>query len=398
MTEKTLIITASSFATSNVLGGHYRSAAAIASLLKNDYKVILLNVGARPSPVMATEGVETLFYEGRPEWPGPLRSKIAGMIEARGAHAFLAFDQKAGELVRPLARRKKLGFVLVKPGGGQPRLYYPKADHNVVFMPADARWLTARNPARSSISLAAGRIYAPEQDLDAQSLLRAELGLSDDDMAIVRIGRLHEHYSAVNRAALALAARLRAEGLSARMILIGTAQSPNEYRALDALKGADDAILSDDRFTNQASRLLGMFRYNVGTGRGFMEGAALGQVMFCASQYSDGDLPLLVSDDNFQNFFDENFSPRIRPDVSQAENLNRIFEMAQHQTIQARLSTASRHWFEDFFSAESSKSAYKAEIETATSNPEGVGVDHFKSEVHLRSSVLLDRLRTWIAR
>ena len=265
-------------------------------------------------------------------------------------------------------------------------------------MPADARWLTARNPPRSSISLAAGRIYEPEQDLVAQSLLRTDIGLSDDDMAIVRIGRLHEHYSAVNRAALALAARLRAAGLRARMILIGTAQSPNEYRALNALKGADDAIVSDERFTDQASRLLGMFRYNVGTGRGFMEGAALGQVMFCASQYSDGDLPLLVSDENFQKFFDGNFSPRIRPDVSQAENWDRILQMAKHRAIQARLSTASRDWFVKFFSAESSKIAYRVGIETAISNPEGLTVDHFKSELHLRSSILLDRFRAWALR
>lgn len=392
-----ILIVASSFATSNVLGGHYRSAAAIASLLCSDYNVTLLNPGAQPSPVMKIEGVETVFCEGRPERPSPLRAKIARLMQERRVRVVLAFDQKAGELLRPLARQLGVGFVLVKPGGGQPRLYYPRAEHNIVFMSADAHWLAARNPNHCRTEMAAGRITLPAQDMAAQEALRAEVGLSEKDMAIVRIGRLHPHYAAVNRAALALAARLRDQGLPARLIMIGTPQSEEEHAELNSLKGPEDAILCNQRFTDQASRLLGLFHFNVGTGRGFMEGAAMGHVMFCASQNPEHDLPMLVTEENFQGFFADNFSGRITPDVAPEANAARIFAMAQNSAQQAAQQASARDWFTRYFSAETSRPVYVGMIEAAAAAPERWTSDYLKSELHLRFSVLLDRLRKrWV--
>lgn len=390
----TIIIAASSFATSNVFGGHYRSASTVAELMQRDYDVILLNPGARPSSVMQAPGLDTLFYEGCPERPGPLRARIAELMRQRSVRAVVAFDQKAGELFRPLARRMKVGLVLVKPGGGQPRLYYTKVDHNIVFTKTDKTWMEGRNPTHSRVLMAAGRVYEPEQDLAAQAALRAEVCLSDNEMAILRIGRIEPHYGAVNRAALALAARLRAKGLPARLLMVGTAESPEEHAALMALKGPEDAILTDERFTDRASKLLGMFRFNVGTGRGFMEAAAMGQVMFCASQDPAHDLPLLVTDDNLHRFFSDNFSPRIRPDTDPASNLARILEMAHNPARQAALASAARGWYEAYFSAGTSRRAYIDIIESAARAPERFGLDHVKSEVHLRLSVMQDRLRT----
>lgn len=390
----TIIITASSFATSNVYGGHYRSASAIAGLLQSDYEVILLNFGARPSPVMQVPGLETLFYEGSTERPGPLRARIADLMRQQSVRAVVAFDQKAGELIRPLARRMKVGLVLVKPGGGQPRLYYPKMDHNIVFMATDKTWMEARNPPHSRVLMAAGRTYEPEQDLAAQAALRAEVGLCDKDMAILRIGRIEPHYGAVNRSALALAGRLRAEGLPARLVLVGTAESAEEHAALMALKGPEDAILNDERFTDRASKLLGMFRFTVGTGRGFMEAASMGQVMFCGSQDAAHDLPLLVTNDNLHRFFEDNFSPRIKPDIDPAGNLVRILEMALDPVRQTALASAARGWYEEYFSAETARRTYIDAIEGAVQAPEHFGPDYVKSELHLRLSVMQDRLRT----
>ena len=390
----TIIVVASSFSSSNVYGGHYRSASAIAGLMQHDYDVILLNPGTSPSPVMQVRGVETVFYAGNPECPGPLRARIAELMRRESVRAVVAFDQKAGELMRPLARRMKVGLVLVKPGGGQPRLYYTKMDHNIVFMAADKKWMEARNPPRSSVLMAAGRTDEPEQDLAAQAALRAEVGLSDSDMAILRIGRIEPHYGAVNRSALMLAAQLRSEGLPARLVMVGTAENAEEHAALTRLKGPEDAILVAERFTNRASKLLGMFRFNVGTGRGFMEAAAMGQVMFCGSQDSAHKLPLLVTDDNMHRFFEDNFSPRIKPDIDAVGNWARILEMAHNPDLQAGLGNAARAWFEAYFSSQTAKKTYVNAIERAAQAPERFSTDHVKSELHLRLSVLQDKLRT----
>ena len=398
MKNKTVIIAATSFASSNVLGGHYWSAIAIAKLLKDKYEVILLNPGARPSPVLEAPGMETIFAAGSPERPAPLRAKIVQLVQSRNVSAALAFDQKAGELLRPLAQRMGLGLVLVKPGGGQPRLYYPKLEHNIVFMTADLVWLKERNRQRLHVAIAAGRVSAPPQDLEAQAALTAEVGLKKGDMAIVRVGRLHPHYSSVNRAAFRLAASLRAEGLPARLVLIGTPQCPKEYEALMELKGSEDAIVCAEYYTNRASRLLGLFDYNVGTGRGFMEGAAMGQVMFCASQHQDHDLPMLVSDDNFQQFFADNFSSRIVPDLGPEANYDRIISMTRDPATKAALQASSRKWFASHFSVEASRQIYISMIEAASAAPEAWNFDLLCSELHLRFSVLLDRLRNHLIR
>ena len=389
----TIIVAASSFATSNPLGGHYRSAAAIAELLCDDYDVVLLNPGTRPSPVMRVDGIETVFLEGSPERPAQLRSEISSMMELREARAVLAFDQKAGELIRPLARRMKAGFVLVKAGGGQPKLYYPDATHNIVFMAADQKWLEERNLGQHRVLKAAGRVYEPPQDLDAQAALRAETGLSESDLAIVRVGRIAPHYGAVNRSALALGAQLRNSGLPARVILIGTPDNAQEFDALSASKGPADAILCDPRYTDRASKLLGMFRFCVGTGRGFMEAASMGHVMFCGSQDPDHDLPLLVTEENFQRFANDNFSPRIKPDVDRDANLARILETMKRPELQGALSASARGWYRNHFSAQTSRQAYIDMIEDAIHRPEHFGIDHLFSEIHLRFSVLQDRMR-----
>lgn len=389
----TIVITASSFATSNPLGGHYRSAAAIADLLHKNYDVILLNPGTKPSPVMQVDGIETVFLKGSPECPGQLRIRIAALMRERKVRAVLAFDQKAGELMRPLARRMKVGLVLVKPGGGQPRLYYTKAKHNIVFMATDKIWLEKVNPKNSCVQQIAGRVYMPPQDLEAQAELRARIGLLEDEIAIVRIGRIEPHYGAVNRAAIALAARLRSLGIPARLVIIGTAESADEYAALSLLKAPQDQIVCDKRYTDRASKLLGMFRYSVGTGRGFMEAASMGHVMFCASQDPRHGLPLLVTEKNFQGFFNDNFSPRITPDIDEEANLMRILDLFQDPARQCELSTAARRWYEIHFSAETSRQNYIDVIENAVRNPECFSFDHVLSELHLRLSVVQDRLR-----
>tara|TARA_R100000935_G_scaffold56146_1_gene87171 strand:- start:6619 stop:7848 length:1230 start_codon:yes stop_codon:yes gene_type:complete len=395
MTRDTVIVTAGSFATSNVFGGHYRSASAIAQLLSDQYDVLLVNVGTKPSPVMKMPGQDTIFVHGCTGMPGPIRSRLKALMREHKVKAVVAFDQKVGEMFRPIARQLGTGFVLVKPGGGQPRLYYPKASHQVVFMQADKVWIdqNANSKRGVTVSQAAGRIFPPMQDLEAQNKLRQQISLHDEEIAIVRIGRIDEQYAAVSRAALALSDKLRRAGLPARTVLIGTPESAEEITTLNAIKSKEDAIITDDLFTNQASRLLSMFRYNVGTGRGFMEGCNIGQIMMCASKKSEHRLPLLVTDENFDLFFDQNFSPRIQPDCTPSQNEARIVELMSNQDRQQALISRSKKWFDTSFSAENSLQVYSAMIEGAACAPETLNVDHLYSEVHMRLSVVMDRIR-----
>lgn len=399
MARETIIITAGSFSTSNVFGGHYRSASAIAELLSEDYRVLLVNVGTRPSPVMKAAGQETIYVKGQTAAPYRTRRQLSALMHMHKVKAVVAFDQKVGELFRPLARRLGTGFVLVKPGGGQPRLYYPKAKHQIVFMESDRAWVEAAARTEGvTVRQAAGRIFPPTQDPQAQEALRQHLGLQEGDLAILRIGRINEQYAAASRAALALSAFLRDQGFRARAILIGTPESSGELAALERAKGAEDAIVTDPLFTNDASRLLSLFRFNVGTGRGFMEGCNVGHIMFCASQSGEHNLPLLVNEENFGLFFEQNFSPRIRPDTTREANAARIVDLMRNFTKQEALSARAKGWFEDNFSAESSRRIYVEMIEAAARDGERFNADHVRSELHLRVSVLMDRIRTFLHR
>lgn len=395
MTRATVILTASTFATSNVLGGHYRSAAAIARLLLGEYDVHLVTVGRRPSPAMASPDVRMTHIFAHAGLPGSARRRFAALMREADVRAVLAFDQKSGELVRPVARRLASGFVLVKPGGGQPRRYYPRPAHQIAFMQADKLWLEARGRVSGTvIGLAPGRVFMPLPNLATEAKLRTRINLRRDDLTIVRIGRIHSRYGAVNRAALRLSARLRSEGYPARLIMIGSVQDAAELAALEKMAGIEDAIVTDEDFTHEASRLLRLFRFNVGTGRGFMEGAAVGNIMLCATQDPSHELPLLVTNENLERFSNDNFSPRINPDCDPAANAARLIAVASDTSQQETLSANARVWFERKFSAESALDVYREIIEAAAAAPETFTIDALKSELHLRISVLLDAIRS----
>jgi hypothetical protein len=106
----------------------------------------------------------------------------------------------------------------------------------------------------------------------------------------------------------ALAGALREAGQPVKNVIIGAEQDQAMRAELEALAGPDDLIVTDNRFTRSAARLIPIGQAVIGSGRSLMEAAALRQTVF--TPLANSDLPVLVTLDNWRDLFTTNFSDR----------------------------------------------------------------------------------------
>ncbi len=105
---------------------------------------------------------------------------------------------------------------------------------------------------------------------------------------------------------------LRNDNIDVQLLLLGTIQERYVYEEIISHKSDDIVVVTDDVFTVNASRLIGIGDIVVGTGRGAMEAALQGKVLL--SPVEDLPTPVLVTPGNIETFLHYNFSDRTEGD------------------------------------------------------------------------------------
>lgn len=378
-----LVIVIGSFVVSNSgVGGHYYSAMTIAQELNKVHCVNIVNVGDFPADALNKSPTPVTYINLEFNILGINRNPLKRFLEAYKPDVVIAFDLKSALITRPLCMTLNCGFVLVKAGGDKPSRYYPNNPFQIHFSSEDALWATARQKnSYGKICYIPNRVTYPKQDWQTIAKLKNHLSILQNDLVIIRISRITETYKPSFLAAIRLVNFLRDAGYPARLIIIGICESESVLQDIESQLSHRDAVITSEDFTVNATRLLKIAHINIGVGRGFMEGCALGQHMLAIN--FENKLPTVVTQDNFNIFLKENFSMRVGFSVDAHENEQKIISIAELCMKGSINSELSQKWFKEKFSSEMVPSLYGEILNLAHHYPEKWTLDVVRCELFL---------------
>jgi glycosyltransferase involved in cell wall biosynthesis len=366
-------------------GGHFYSLRTTAEALAAEFPCMVVMLGRHESPIVGASSVPARVVRTT-GWnlPSALGGLLA-VIRDWKPTVLHAFDVSSHALARLAGARAGLPVVTTKAGGPNPKRFFPLAEDIVLFSSENMEFFSA-HPKFRGVRLHHIANRAVEIDDDAERIAAIRQDLDPARPTLMRIARFNPHYRESIVQAVSLTKRLNADGASCQLVLVGTPQIPEVHREIVALKDEHIHIYSDDRFTVEASRLLGVADFVVATGRSIMEASSKGRVLL--TPLAGGSIPALVTTGNFPEFFATNFSPRNRlPDYDEESNYARIRELVRGDKAGLEdLKRQSRDWFERHFSIRAAVPAYRAIYEGAMQRGRG-GAHPLDALIHVAMSV-----------
>jgi glycosyltransferase involved in cell wall biosynthesis len=236
---------------------------------------------------------------------------------------------------------------MTKAGGPNPRRHFPHAADIICFSVENHRFFSAHPKFRRA------RLHhipnrAVEIEDDPVRIARIRAMLDPDKPVLMRIARFNPHYRESILQAVNLTNRLNGDGVPCQLVLIGTPQIPSVYEEILALRNENIHLLAQDEFTVDASKVLGLADVVISTGRSVMEAAGKGKVLL--TPIAGGSIPVLISEDNFQGFFETNFSPRNSLEGYDEEaNYAAIRNVIADPGRTAAMKEQASSWFRDHF-------------------------------------------------
>lgn len=331
-------------------GGHFFSLRTIVETLSADHDVMVVNLGRSLSPVVA-EGKYPLKYIPYHGWDYLVATaKFASLVRAFHPDVVHAFDVPAFGVARAVVKAP-IKLALTQCGGPNPRKYYPAAQDLILFSQENYDFFSRHKRWRGAhLALVPNRVQPVQGDVDRVEKLRQKHALGQEKI-ILRISRICRHYQSSCAQGINLVAKLAAEGMAVRLLLLGVVQSPEVKADLQALivsRQAENLVIWEDdkSFTDNAAELLPLADAVIGSGRGFMEAASMNKLLLAIS--AAGDYPIGVTEANFAEVFATNCSPRSQvANYAEEANLKWIAS-----ALQGVATVNSRQWFDTYFSAE----------------------------------------------
>lgn len=328
-----------SFVRVSGVGGHFYSLCSIAKAMSDNNEVLIVNIGSKPSPIIANSGVPYVFLPFDFINYFDTTKAFKELIVQHKIDVIHSFDSQSYIAAYFAAKKMNIPLVLTKCGGKSVSFkYFPKVQDLIVFSQEDYDYYTSQKYKPEHVALIPNRIPLFNQDKERIEILKRKYHL-EGTRVILRIGRFANHYLSTILQSINLAKLLHDQDKSIRLIIIGIIQSQEVYEQVKHEAEQTDFVYieTDSFYTNNAKELLDISDIVVGTGRGFMEACSCNKIMFAPC--IKGELPVLVDDANFNEIFKYNFSPRYNPQKGIDELI-----------IDKLPVSNSRKWFEDFFS------------------------------------------------
>jgi len=145
-----------------------------------------------------------------------------------------------------------------------------------------------------------------------------------------------------------------------KLYLIGVVQDTDVFEEFNNhafSKSGLLTILTESKYTNEASRMLYLADAVIGTGRGLMEAASLGKPLLAINK--NGEIPVLLNELNFDDAFRTNFSERnVFPVFKNNDNIKSISKIVNDKVSYNENCSFVIQSFEKYFSLEKAKEAY----------------------------------------
>lgn len=339
-------------------GGHFHSLNTIANTIGSVHDVHVINVGVQRSESLDSSNYKISFVKYNGYNFFKVFIKLKKLVNQGNPQAVHAFDVESFAFARLLSISLRQPSYLNKCGGPNPKLYYPKADNLVLFSHENQHFFDGHRKYQKVNKILIPNRVLPVYIDEEKVKTFIEKHKINTEITILRIARIGNHYHRSILQGVNLVKWLLEQGCNVKFIILGTIQSEEVYKdVLDYINQnniSNNVIIeTDDEFTHNASRVLSVGNIIIGTGRNFMEAASLGQILLVP--YKDDDYPLLVDNDNFNQVFETNFSPRTKVDNYDSKlNLENILSLVQSKESDIN----SQKWFNSFFNVNEAVNKY----------------------------------------
>lgn len=346
-------------------GGHFHSLATIANAMGKTNPVTVINIGRQESQVVKSGdhyNYQFVYFNGKRFFK--TLKKLANQLKEIQPEIIHAFDVQSFAFSRILSRKFNTHSILSKCGGPNPKRYFPVADKMVLFSQENHSYFNQNSKYNhTEVALIPNRVTPFESN--EKRVAEFWEKHKKEGTQILRIARIGKHYFQSIIQGINLVKFLLESDTQASMIILGTIQDQQLYEKITdhikKLQVTENVIIeTSDQFTTRASELLGIGDVIIGTGRNFMEACSLNKKMLVP--YHAGEFPVLVSDNNFNEIFQTNFSPR-----TQLANFNANQQKEELLTLE-QYTQDSKKWFAKYFNVENGINRY-TKLYKSTSKP-----------------------------
>lgn len=337
-------------------GGHYHSLRSTAEFVGESFDIKIFIIGNNTCLPIENSG---LPFEKIPHKYNFYKSSkvLKKKIMEGGFTVVHSFDIKADLFARIVSTKLKLPKINTKCGGKSPSKFYPFQKNLIIYSGEDLNYFSNEKKfADSNIYLIPNRTRSIQND-DAR--IQGLKQQSEGKLVLMRICRIGAYYKKTLIQTVNLYNELKKRGISLELFIIGKLESQEILDELKTLvEGDKDAkFITDNHYTSSASQLVDFADMVVGTGRSFMEAASKGKIMLTPTKGSQ--FPALVDSNNFDSFFNSNFSERnYFKDFNEENNLKKIAEIL---TDEAKLKSGkefSTKMFDLHFNLETQREKY----------------------------------------
>ncbi|WP_143473706.1 glycosyltransferase family protein [Flavilitoribacter nigricans] len=331
-------------------GGHYHSCNQISKEIRKQNKVSIISLGPNASPVFDGNLAfkEHLFYTKVIDL-FKVNYELNEYIKLFKPDIINCFDTESLNIALVLPALFKHKIILTKCGGPNPkRNRWQFADGLLLFSYENFEWFRNNLVYKNiPLSLVSNRVSRLEILNSSQSEERK----ITDRFNFIRISRLGGAYEKTLEDSFRLIEKLMVKH-NVFLYVIGRIQNENRFENLKKIaerKRLPVKFITDER-ASTASQFLYLGDCVIGTGRSFMEATSLGIPSLTPAE--NNDIPILVSKNNFNNFFRTNFSERNLADAdSLKNNLKNIENLISDSSYYNKISNDTINLFHLHFDA-----------------------------------------------
>lgn len=336
-------------------GGHFHSLNHIVEALSYHLDAQIVTVGKGKSHIIENnKSFLTHVNTDRFGFYG-FRKRIMKIIFDFQPDILHCFDLNIYNLLKIGIYPMPVRIVVNKCGGPDP-IDFPTVSHLVLFSEENKQWFEGKPKfKKTAIYLIPNRVNRKELLVEGNGGVKK----NDENFTFVRICRIGKSYQKSLEDSIRLIQKLILVGRShVCLYIIGSIEDVNVLQKLqEQSHGFPIKFLSDDIYTKKGSDMLYLADAVIATGRGIMEATALGKPVLTPAV--NADIPILVAESNFSDFFTTNFSQR---NVALAENLDSNFEdilsVIDNKEIYLKLANCSENIFLEHFDVNNGVAKY----------------------------------------
>lgn len=333
----------------NGIGGHFFTLKSTVEAISENNQCVVVNIGKAKSPVI--NSINCKIYNVTSSHYHPIATilELIRIVKSEQPDIFHAFDSNALFYTKIISHYYKKPYISTLCGGPNPS-FFPRVKNLILFSYENKKYFE-ENPKYkdTNIYLIPNRIRRPLQDYDAIDEIRKKL----DTRAhiFLRIARISPFHKDSILQSIALIDALNRENMRSQLVIVGGVQDYDTYDEIAKKTGENTILITDEKYTINASKIIDVSEYVIGTGRGFMEGASMKKILLCPSTHSK--YPILATKENLFDLFGNNFSVRTFDNAcTNSSNFDTIMQVLQNAEIRSDLKKYMKQISQDYFEIE----------------------------------------------